>query len=241
MGQARRSVTAREKPRTLALTLFGLFGVALPALLVSASPAAARQGSSYGSCNNPLVLVDQQHRLSSGYVPPDLVYPYHYGVPTTGYGELLRYGTAVNLSHMVADARANGIYLSLASGWRSYYTQASLYNYWSSIYGPGAGGVSAPPGSSQHQLGTAVDLTNAYAGYGLSQYFGYSYAYDWLLRNARYYGFVISYPSGAKYQTGYWWEPWHWRYVGVQNAINIVNSGLGLQGYLERYGVLPYC
>ena len=241
MEQVKRSVTARGKLRALALMLFGPFAIAVLALVGSASPAAAQQGTSYGSCNSPLVLVDQQHRLSSSYVPPDLVYPYNYGVPTTGYGELLRYGTAVNLSHMAADARASGVYLSLASGWRSYYTQALLYNHWSSVYGPGAGGLSAPPGASQHQLGTAVDLTNAYAGYGVSQSFGSSYAYNWLLKNARYYGFVLSYPSGSKYHTGYWWEPWHWRYVGVQNAINIVNSGLGLQGYLERYGSLPAC
>ena len=241
MEQVKRSVTTCGKLRALALMLFGILAIAGLALVVSASLAAAQQGTSYGSCNSPLVLVDQQHRLSSNYVPPDLVYPYNYGVPTTGYGELLRYGTAVNLSRMAADARASGVYLSLASGWRSYYTQALLYNHWSSVYGPGAGGLSAPPGASQHQLGTAVDLTNAYAGYGVSQSFGSSYAYNWLLKNARYYGFVLSYPSGSKYHTGYWWEPWHWRYVGVQNAMNIVNSGLGLQGYLERYGSLPAC
>ena len=238
MRQSKEILASRK--RGWAVALLCALAAVLMMVATQQRPATA-QGTAYSSCNDPLVLVDQQHRLSPGYVPPDLVYPYYYGVPTTGYGELLRYDAAISLSQMVADAGADGVYFSLASGWRSYYTQNSLYNYWSSIYGLGAGGVSAPPGASQHQLGTAVDLTNAYAGYGLNQSFGYSYAYGWLLDNARYYGFVLSYPPGLQYYTGYWWEPWHWRYVGVQNALNITNSGLGLQGYLSSYGTLPNC
>ena len=92
-----------------------------------------------------------------------------------------------------------------------------------------------------HQLGTTVDFTNAYAGYGLNNYFGYSDAYDWLLNYARYYGFVLTYPPGYEWQTGFTWEPWQWRYVGIQNALDIVNSGMTLQGYLEQNGVLPHC
>lgn len=109
--------------------------------------------------------------------------------------------------------------LVAADGWRSYQTQQRLYSYWESIYGPGAGGVSAPPGASMHQLGTAVDFTNAYAGYALNYYFGYSQAYYWLLNNARYYGYVLTYPPGGQAETGFVWEPWQWRYVGVENAI----------------------
>ncbi|MGF1470862.1 MAG: D-alanyl-D-alanine carboxypeptidase family protein [Rubrobacteraceae bacterium] len=202
------------------------------------SPASA-QGLGYSSCNNPLVLIDRYNGMSPGYAPPDLTYLANYGVPTTGGGQLLRQEAAAALSNMVTDANASGVELVSSSAWRSYYTQASLYSYWSSVYGPGAGGVSAPPGHSMHQLGTTVDLTNAATGYGLYQSFASTNSYSWLLNNARYYGFVLTYPPGAN--TGYIWEPWQWRYVGVQNALNIAGSGLGLQGYLSNNGVLPNC
>lgn len=202
------------------------------------STAAAQSGLPYGSGDHKLVLVDKQHRLSPSYYPRDLNYLYYWGVPTQGI-QLLRREAAYNLSRMTADARSDGVYMTVASAYRSYWQQARTYAYWESIYGPGAGGISAPPGASQHQLGTAVDFTNATAGYGLNRSFANSRAYGWLLNNAHRYGFVLSYPPGGYYETGYYFEPWHWRYVGPQNAKNIVNSGLGLQGYLERYGVRP--
>lgn len=223
----------------LSVTTLAALVVALLALAVAQSPASAQQG---GSCDNLLVLVDKEHRLPSDYVPQDLVYVSSYGVSDLGEGELLRQEAAANLSQMVwAASYYGGVELVITDGWRSYQTQQQLYSYWESVYGPGAGGVSAPPGSSMHQLGTTVDFTNAYAGYGLNYYFGYSNAYYWLLNYARYYGFVLTYPPGYEWQTGFAWEPWQWRYVGVQNAVDIVNSGMTLQGDLEQNGVLPHC
>lgn len=231
---SRRHLTSWSIPTLLMLCVI---------LLVPASTkSAGAQGSSdlpYGTGNHKMVLVDKQHRLSPYYAPRDLTYLSYYGIPTQG-PQLLRQEAAHNLSRMMADARAAGAYVSVASSYRSYWQQARLYSYWESVYGPGAGGVSAPPGASQHQLGTAVDFTNATAGYGLNRSFANSRAYYWLLNNAHYYGFVLSYPPGGYYQTGYYFEPWHWRYVGPQNAMDIVSSGLGLQGYLDRYGVQPY-
>jgi len=230
----KRLVTA---PALLALLV--LSGVIF--LMPQSTDTARAQsgGVPYATGNHPLVLVDKQHRLSPYYYPRDLTYLSYWGVPTQG-PQLLRRGAASSLSYMMRYARAAGAYMTVTSSYRSYREQAGLYSYWSSVYGPGAGGISAPPGASQHQLGTAVDFTNSAAGYGLNRGFANSRAYTWLLENARYYGFVLSYPPGGYYQTGYYFEPWHWRYVGRQNAINIANSGLGLQGYLERYGVQPY-
>jgi D-alanyl-D-alanine carboxypeptidase len=59
--------------------------------------------------------------------------------------------------------------------------------------------------------------------------------------HAREYGFVLAYPSGKEAQTGYQWEPWHFRYVGVENAERLAESGLSLQEFLWREGVLPRC
>jgi D-alanyl-D-alanine carboxypeptidase len=101
--------------------------------------------------------------------------------------------------------------------------------------------MSATPGHSQHQLGTAVDFTNAAVSYQVWLPFGKTSAYWWLEHHAREYGFVLAYPRGKEEKTGYEWEPWHYRYVGVENAQRLEKSSLSLQEFLEREGVLPRC
>ena len=235
LGQSRENLVSGKYVWAVAM----LYALVITLMVVAIQRPAVAQSAAYSSCNDPLVLVDRYNSLSPGYAPPDLAYLSYYGVPTTGGGQLLRSDATTALSGMIADANAAGVELVSSSAYRSYYTQASLYDYWTDVYGPGAGGVSAPPGHSMHQLGTTVDFTNAATGYGLYQSFASTNSYYWLLNNARYYGFVLTYPPGAN--TGYIWEPWQWRYVGVQNALNIVGSGLGLQGYLDSYGVPPDC
>jgi D-alanyl-D-alanine carboxypeptidase len=142
---------------------------------------------------------------------------------------------------MVKDAAADGEELVVASAYRSYAHQEASYARLTSIYGTEAGEMSATPGHSQHQLGTAVDFTNAAAGYEIWDYFGDTSAYSWLKDHAREYGFVLAYPSGKEAETGYQWEPWHYRYVGTKNADRLEESGLSLQEFLTREGVLPRC
>ena len=102
--------------------------------------------------------------------------------------------------------------------------------------------MSATPGHhSQHQLGTAVDFTNAEAGYEVWQAFGSTTASTWLREHAPEHGFVLAYPNGKETQTGYRWEPRHYRYVGVENAQRLQDSGLSLQEFLEREGIMPHC
>lgn len=230
---------SRSAAVRLRISMLAVLVLTVVAVLAAQSPASAQQG---GGCDDLLVLLDKQHRLPPDYVPQDLVRVSAYGIPDLGESELLRREAAYFLSWMISDASYyGGVELVAADGWRSYQTQERLYDYWENVYGPGAGGVSAPPGASMHQLGTTVDFTNAYAGYGLNWDFGYSDAYYWLLYYARYYGFVLTYPPGYEEVTGYAWESWQWRYVGVENAIDIVNSGLTVQEYLERYGSRPEC
>lgn len=165
----------------------------------------------------PLVLVNKENRLPASYVPQDLAYASSYGVPDLGGNELLREQAAASLPRMVGEAQWSSMELAAASGYCSFFEQQATYNYFTSIYGPGAGGVSVPPGACEHQLGTAIDLSNVHAG------------------------FVLSYTPGAQAQTGYVWEPWHWRYVGVENAHNIVDSGLTVRDYTAWHGVFPDC
>ncbi len=97
----------------------------------------------------------------------------------------------------------------------------------------------APPGHSQHQLGTAVDFTDEALLRRSWLPFGDTSASQWLLEHAGQYGFVVAYPRGAEVETGYEWESWHYRYIGAENTGCLKASGLSLQAFLLREGVLP--
>lgn len=185
--------------------------------------------------------MDRSHTLPPDYVPEDLVPLPTYGVPTLGGRQLLlRKEAAKHLRSLVDAAEADGEELVVASAFRSYAEQQASYGRLKSIYGHGADTMSATPGHSQHQLGTAVDFTNAEAGYQIRRRFGRTSAAGWLEDHATDYGFVLAYPPG-KDGTGYYFEPWHYRYVGVENARRLEQSGLTLQAFLVREGVVPEC
>ncbi len=192
------------------------------------------------TCDDLSVLVDRSHTLPSDYAPGDLVPLQDYGVPTLGSEELRR-GAAEHLGRLVEDAASDGEELVVASGYRSYEEQKLTHERLLSVFGAGAGRMSATPGHSQHQLGTAVDFTNAAAGYEVWGLFAQTSAHWWLEQHAWEYGFVMAYPIGKEDQTGYEWEPWHYRYVGVEDAKRLEESGLSLQKFLEREGTLPHC
>ncbi len=204
---------------------------------VVSTPAAPEE-----SCDNLSVLVDRSHTLPPDYAPDDLVSLSEYNVPTLGSAEMkLRREAAGHLRRLVKDAAADGEELVVASAYRSYADQRTSYARLESIYGTDAGEMSATPGHSQHQLGTAVDFTNAAASYEIWDYFGDTSAYWWLKNHARNYGFVLAYPQSKEAETGYRWEPWHYRYIGARNIERLEESGLSLQEFLTREGVLPRC
>jgi zinc D-Ala-D-Ala carboxypeptidase len=193
------------------------------------------------TCSYRLVLVDRSHALPQDYVPKDLVPLSAAGVTTVGGRDLmLRREAAEHLKDLVAAADADGQELVVASAFRSYLDQKYTHEWLRSIYGPEADTMSASAGHSQHQLGTAVDFTNSLAAYQVQSVFGQTSAAWWLQHHATGYGFVLSYPPG-KGETGYKFEPWHYRYVGVENAGRLRKSGLTLQEFLMREGVLPHC
>ena len=214
-------------------------------LSVERAEVAARVPPSHApeeSCDDLKVLVDRSHPLPPDYVPDDLVPLWVYGIPTLGGGKmLLRREAAEHLRGLVSDAAADGEELVVASAYRSYADQRVSHARLASIYGVNADLMSALPGHSQHQLGTAVDFTNAAAGYEVWQPFGNTSASLWLRRYAPEHGFVLAYPNGKESETGYQWEPWHYRYVGTKNAERLAESGLSLQEFLVREGVLPRC
>ena len=202
---------------------------------------AGRERPRTGGCDDPRILVDRAHALPAHYAPQDLVSLPDLGVPILGQEALLRREAAGNLESLVASAAAAGEELAVASAYRSFADQRASYARLVSIYGRGADKTSAPPGHSQHQLGTAVDFTNAAVGYQVKRGFGRTSAARWLALHAHEHGFVLSYPPGKETETGFGWEPWHYRYVGADTARRVRESKLGLQGFLLREGVLPHC
>jgi len=181
-----------------------------------------------------LTVVDKQRALPADYVPPDLVaIGAELGAP--GFrGPLLRAEAAGALSRMLSAAAADGHDIRVRSAYRSYTEQERTFAYWVSVLGETeARRISAEPGHSEHQLGTAADLTTADVGYDLGEAFGDTSAGRWLADNAHIYGFALSYPAGAEAVTGYAYEPWHYRYIGAEHAQSWSASGLTLVEYLR--------
>ncbi len=183
-----------------------------------------------------LVLVNKQYKLPSSYAPGDLVPVSNSGIRTTKSGMQVRSIIISDLANMKNDMAAAGIDIAILSAYRSYSTQQSTYNYWVSVLGQAqADRVSARPGHSQHQLGTTVDFTSSEIGDQLGQQFANTQAGQWLAAHAWEYGFAIGYPSGHESVTGYSYEPWHFRYIGVENAASWHASGQILELWLRRY------
>jgi D-alanyl-D-alanine carboxypeptidase len=201
-----------------------------------------KPSSSTAACDDLSVLVDRTHSLPPDYVAKDLVPLQDYRIPTLGSDVLrLRREAAEHLGHLVEGAAADGEELVVASAYRSYEEQQLSHERLMIVFGADADGMSAAPGHSQHQLGTAVDFTNAAAGYQVGVPFAQLSAYWWLEHHAWEYGFVLAYPRGKVEQTGYQWEPWHYRYVGAEDAKRLEKKNLSLQEFLESAGTMPYC
>jgi D-alanyl-D-alanine carboxypeptidase len=180
-----------------------------------------------------LTVVDKQTALPSGYVPPGLV-TIGPGYIAPGFSGTLRAEAYQALVRMLSDAYTAGSDIYVRSAYRSYAEQAATFAYWVSVLGEEeARRVSAEAGHSEHQLGTAVDLTDATVGFDLVESFGATASGQWLMANAHLYGFALSYPAGAEPITGYAYEPWHWRYIGVERAAAWKASGLTLVEYLR--------
>lgn len=134
------------------------------------------------------------------------------------------------LTRMIDSAAKAGVDLKIISAYRSFETQSDLKGQYSQVYGTGANTFSADQGYSEHQLGTAVDLTDpTVAGTFLT--FKDTEAYAWLQKNAYKYGFGLSYPED---NTFYIFEPWHWRFVGVDLATDLHRANASFYSWDQR-------
>lgn len=155
-------------------------------------------------------LIDKKHTASSSYAPKDLI-----SLEKNSLFDLNKAGMKIRpeaysaLNEMAQAALNEGIRLLVSSAYRSYSYQENLFNYWVSVDGlEEAERESARPGTSQHQLGTAVDFGS------ISDDFDKTQMGQWIYKNAADYGWSLSFPKGYEDVTGYRWECWHFRYIG---------------------------
>ena len=208
----------------------------------SAAPAVKVDGintAKPGTIQNPtiitidetnwhLTLVNSGYRIPINYTP-DLVY-------VCESAERLDRKVATHYEKMYQAAAADGVSLTPCSGYRSYETQERNYNRKIEFFiGQGyskeeakvkAATIIMPPGSSEHNLGYAMDIVC------VEEWFEKTAEFRWLQENAADYGFILRYPKDKQDITKVIYEPWHWRYVGVEAAKEMKSSGLVLEEYL---------
>ena len=184
-----------------------------------------------------LVLVNKNYALNEDYEPSDLVLP---NVLSTDYNQnqniYLRKEAAIHLEQLFYAAQNEaGLTLLARSGYRSYQTQISLYDRYVSQNGTEkADTFSARAGHSEHQTGLAMDVTADSVNRQLVTDFGITPEGIWLKENAHRFGYIIRYLEGREDETGYQYEPWHIRYVGVEAATEIYENNWILEQYLNK-------
>lgn len=175
------------------------------------------------------VLVNKYYALPGDYVPEELT------ALASQYGSGSLTPEAAGAFVRMADAaRLDGISLRSVSAYRSYQTQATLYRNYTAQSGAAlADTYSARPGHSEHQTGLALDINVART----TAHFENTPAFAWLQENCAQYGFLLRYPQDKRAITGYRFEPWHYRYVGVETAQACMEQGLTYDEYIARLPV----
>lgn len=131
-------------------------------------------------------------------------------------------------------AKNDGHTLIVFSSYRTYTSQKKVYDSYENTKGQEyADSIAARPGHSEHQTGLALDIMS----YGLekSSEFVNTETYKWLLDNAHNYGFILRFPEGKEYLTGYNFESWHYRYLGKDLATKVYNEGITYDEYYAYY------
>ena len=187
--------------------------------------AAAPAGPDFDSPHSISIVINKDRPLAPDYAPRDLM---------DAGGVLMRAEAAEAFLQMSADAAAAGVAISAVSGFRPASQQADLHSSYSDRYGDlTAESLSARPGHSEHQTGLAVDIANPDGACSLQACFENTAAGSWAAANAHLYGYVIRYPAGAEAITGYSYEPWHLRYIGVDSAHRIIDAGITLEEFAQ--------
>jgi len=180
---------------------------------------------------NNLMINNKYYKLEDSYEPDDLVdvknwYSY-------GSGVKLRKEAYNSFINMYNSAKEQKLTLIINSAYRSYAEQEEIYNDYLSRHGQDyTDKYAARPGHSEHQTGLCIDVTT----YGaMGDNFDQTDEFKWLQENAHKYGYILRYPKDKEYITGYNYESWHYRYVGVEAATIIHDSNITFDEYYAYY------
>ena len=172
-----------------------------------------------------ILLVNAEHRLSADYVPEGLVnlYEQRHSFRLASSDIYLTRETYEAMERMFAAAEADDVNgFIVTSGYRDYNRQAE-------IYAESEPGKAQEPGASEHQTGLAFDVTaDNNGGFETTE------QYAWLCAHAHEYGFIQRYPANKADETGISYEPWHYRYVGVEAATRIRETGVTLETFIRE-------
>lgn len=184
------------------------------------------------------VLVNRDYKLTEEYIPDDLVVPdVRFTFSYYDDKKLMRKEAADALKKLFDAGDAEGVRLYGVSAYRSYTRQYTIYA--TNLITKGVNHTnrySAAPGASEHQTGLVIDVSSDSAGQALEEVFGTTKEGIWLAANAYRFGFIIRYPKDLEDLTGYYYEPWHIRYVGTELASYLYDNNLTLDEY---YGYEP--
>jgi len=185
------------------------------------------------------VLINKKYFLPKNYVPKDLVYPsVSFIFKEKIEKRKMRKEAALALNKLFTGAKKDKIYLSGVSAYRSYVTQKAVFNRYVKEDGyNNARKYSALPGSSEHQTGLAIDVSSSTGKCAAQSCFANTKEAKWLQSKSTNYGFIIRYPKGKESLTGYKYEPWHIRYVGVSLAKQMKKRNITLEEYYNVYPV----
>jgi zinc D-Ala-D-Ala carboxypeptidase len=191
-----------------------------------------------GAPDSSHVLVNKQNTLPEDFAPVDLIDP---SIPfifnEKSEKRKMSAEAAGAIERLFTAAKKQGVELLGVSGYRSHESQTALFNHYVEKDGyEKAVTYSAPPRTSEHQTGLAIDVTGGDGKCAAEECFAGTIEAKWLEENAAQFGFIIRYPKGKEAITGYQYEPWHLRYVGTEIAKNITNRGITLEEY---YNAIP--
>ena len=177
-----------------------------------------------------MVLVNKLNSLQSNYVPHDLE---QISLNYATNNKFLRKEAKENFEKLSSDAKKIGYSIIAVSAYRDYDYQENLFNNYVKEKGENyALKCSAKAGHSEHQTGLSVDVMGSNNDY---DQFEKSKEFDWMKNNSYKYGFILRYPKGKEYITGFKYEPWHYRYVGKDIASIIYTEGITLEEYYKKY------
>lgn len=180
---------------------------------------------------SPFFLIDKKHSVSAGYKPANLIHlesNQYYKVNKNSLN--LKKAAYDALGIMAQAAKKDGVTLTVSSTYRSYEYQKNLFDYWVKVDGlEEAERESARPGTSQHQLGYALDFAP------VDDAFADTPEGAWVYKNAADYGWSLSFPKNYEDITGYRWESWHFRYIGKKACTFQKKYFLDVQQYMIEF------